>query len=84
MKMRSPQESRSLGRLDMNKNDDFLAPDAIDSSMVTWSHRPLTWKVPPTPSRLRFLIMMLTTRTVTNLNVLDGGIARVHRTTILD
>ena len=28
--------------------------------------------------------MMLMTRTATNLHVLDGGIAWVHRTTILD
>ena len=28
--------------------------------------------------------MMLITRTATNLHVLDGGIAWVHRTTILD
>ena len=28
--------------------------------------------------------MMLITRTATNLHVLDGGIARVHRTTILN
>ena len=35
MKMRSPQASQSLGRLDMITNDDFLAPDAIDSSMIS-------------------------------------------------
>ena len=28
--------------------------------------------------------MMLMTRTATNLHVLDGGIAWVHRTTIMD
>ena len=35
MKMRSPQASRSLGRLDMITIDDLLAPNAIDSSMVS-------------------------------------------------
>ena len=35
MKMRSPQAFRSLGRLDMITKDDILAPNAIDSSMVS-------------------------------------------------
>ena len=35
MKMRSPQASRSLGRLDMITKDDVSAPNAIDSSMVS-------------------------------------------------
>ena len=35
MKVRSPQASRSLGRLDMITNDDFMAPNAIDSSMIS-------------------------------------------------
>ena len=35
MKMRSPQASRSLGRLDMITNGGFLAPNAIDSSMIS-------------------------------------------------
>ena len=35
MKMRSPQASRSLDRLDVITNDDFMAPNAIDSSMIS-------------------------------------------------
>ena len=35
MRMRSPQASRSLGRFNTITKVDFLAPDAIDSSMVS-------------------------------------------------
>ena len=81
--MRSPQVSRSLGRSDTIINVCFLGRDALDSSMIS----PLTHtdgKVPPSTSRRQSEIKMCMKRTATNLHVLDGGIARVHRTTILD
>ena len=81
MKMRSSQASRSLGRLDMITNDGFLAPNAIDSSMIsptTDAEGAADTVTPAVPDH------DVDDENASNLAALDSGRVWGYRTTILD